>query len=497
MSDILLNKYVKFMRGTQEAYDALAKKDENTLYFVYDPANEKVGALYMGDRVISGGDIVLASATLKELADVLVESTKENSFLVQNANGKWDNVSVEDVAALIQAHMSTAAAPAQVFQADQAENETPEVAIARVVGNKELIVGDIAIVKTLIADDKYQHTAYVYNGSAWAAMDGNYNADNVYFDNDLVLTYTFGRFAPDSSGRVTVPAKGLNLQALLENAYSLETKTGLKTADPTASVNGSIKYYEIGSTGTQDITVSLNSDGEYKYGYSTSPATGNEGDASITVKNDKSTGVVVDTSADAPYQLTFNSTAVSPKAAKGNVFTLAPAAQKEKTEMSIVGTVHHTAGGIPVSNLGKLYPAQKIAAGSKSTSAAARARWYIPMYYGFTYSDNVITNPASISAADVAKLSKITGESAYNATKKTTDTATKAWRQYFLAVPADYGWEMSGAKDGNNIDCTVRQAADVTMSFGSGDSAVDVIYNVFYINNAADYGTLKITWNLG
>lgn len=55
---------------------------------------------------------------------------------------------------------------------------------------------------------------------------------------------------------------------------------------------------------------------------------------------------------------------------------------------------------------------------------------------------------------------------------------------------------MSNAKDGNNIDCTVRQAADVTITYGSGDTAVDVVYNVFYINNAADYGTLKITWTL-
>jgi hypothetical protein len=115
MSDILLNKYVKFMRGTQAAYDALTSKDDNTLYFVYDPANEKVGALYMGDRVISGGDIVLASATLKELADVLADVTKENSFLVQREDGKWDNMAITDVAALIKENMGEIVAPAQVF----------------------------------------------------------------------------------------------------------------------------------------------------------------------------------------------------------------------------------------------------------------------------------------------------------------------------------------------------------------------------------------------
>ena len=33
--------------------------------------------------------------------------------------------------------------------------------------------GDIFVVKALIADGKHSYTAYVYNGSAWAALDGN------------------------------------------------------------------------------------------------------------------------------------------------------------------------------------------------------------------------------------------------------------------------------------------------------------------------------------
>lgn len=500
----MANEYVRFQRGSQAAYDALkaaGRLDPNTLYFIYDDSDKSVGALYMGTRIISGGDITIASASLDDLADVIIESNASaNSFLVKDSSGNWVSKSLEDVASLIAPEIEVApeVSPAQVFQADLTEEDADALAaIDRVVNDKVLAAGDIAIVRVLIANDKYQHTAYVYDGSAWAAMDGNYNAENVYFDNDLVLTYTFGRYSPDNSGRVTVPAKGINLQALLEDAYSSETNTGLKISDPSVSVSGSVKYYEIGSTGTQDVSVSLSEDGEYLYGYSITPAEGNEGDAATNVKNDQTTGVEVDDSVEAPFELAFNGSAIAPKTTGGSAFTLAPAAQKVKTEMKVVGTVHYTDGGIPVSNLGKMYPAQRIVAGSKSTAADVRARWYIPMYYGFRYSDNVIANPAAITAAEVATLTKITGASAYSETKKTTDTATKAWRQYFLAVPADYSWEMSGAKDGNNIDCTVKQAADVTMSFGSGDSAVDVIYNVYYINNAADYGTLKITWNLG
>lgn len=499
----MANEYVRFQRGSQAAYDALkaaGQLDSNTLYFIYDGNNGGVGALYMGSRIISGGDITIASASLDDLADVILTDTGANSFLVKDGEtGNWVSKSLEDIITLIQSELDIPEAPvAQVFQATMAADDANELAaIARVVGDKAIVSGDIAIVKTLIAEGKYQHTAFVYDGDAWAAMDGNYNADNVYFDNDLVFTYAFGRYAPDTSGRVKVPAKGINLQSLLEDAYALETKTGLKTANPTASITSTTKYYEVGSTGTVDVTVSLSGDGEYKYGYSTDPADGVEGDTATTVKNDTTTGVAVDTSKDAPYEVTFNGAAVSPKAAKGATFTLSPAVQTEKKEMKAYGTVHYTKGGIPVSNLGKMYPDQAIPAGSVNSGENAKIRWYIPMYHGFTYSDNVIADPSVITADQVKALpTKITGESAYNATKTTSATASKAWRQYFLAVPSSYGWTMSNAKDGNNIDCTVRQAADVTITYGSGDTAVDVVYNVFYINNAADYGTLKITWTL-
>lgn len=508
MSDSL-NKYVRFQRGSLSAYNALkdaGQLDENTLYFIYDNANKSVGALYMGDRIISSGDITVTSASLDDLVDVKLTDATAGSFLVREGE-QWVNKSLEDVASLIKENIGDTAAPAQVFQATRIATDADDYdAILRAVGTEKVpAVGDIAIIQTPITDGKNQYTAYVFDGEVWAAMDGNYNAENVYFNSNLVFTHSFGKYTPDSSGSVNIPAKGINLRTLLENAYAEEIKTDLATAQPTASINGSIKYYEIGTTGTQDITVSLNSDGEYKYGYSL--VDGNEGDVADTVVNDKTTGVVVDNTQASPYTLKFNGANLTPKVSKGAVFTLAPAAQKVKTEMKAQGTVYHTAGKYPVSNLGKIYPNQKIAAGSKSSSEDARVRWFIPMYQGFTFSNNAIANPATITAAELTALTapttstvgavaKITGETAYNETKNKTATAGKAWRQYFLAFPKDYGWTMSGAKDANNIDCTVRQAADVTVSYGSEDSAVDVVYSVFYINNAADYGTLKISWNL-
>lgn len=82
--------------------------------------------------------------------------------------------------------------------------------------------GDIAIVKeAIIAADKlgtatqqYQYTAYVYgetaSGAAWKAMDGNYSAENVYFNDDMLITQKVG-YCDITNGQGTIPSKGKNL----------------------------------------------------------------------------------------------------------------------------------------------------------------------------------------------------------------------------------------------------------------------------------------------
>ena len=100
-----INNYVKFQRGSQEAYNALKAAgtlDNNTLYFIYDETNNSTGALYMGTRVISGGDITVASATLDDLADVIVKNADTNSFLVKDENDTWVAKNLDEVIALIQ-----------------------------------------------------------------------------------------------------------------------------------------------------------------------------------------------------------------------------------------------------------------------------------------------------------------------------------------------------------------------------------------------------------
>lgn len=94
--------YVKFQRGTIAAYNRLSKKDENTLYFIYDNDDATRGSLYLGDRLISANVGSGSSAgTLSDLQDTLITETHAGDFLVQDSSGKWKNVSLEEVINLI------------------------------------------------------------------------------------------------------------------------------------------------------------------------------------------------------------------------------------------------------------------------------------------------------------------------------------------------------------------------------------------------------------
>lgn len=89
-------QYVKFMRGSPEAFARLINKDAETLYFIYEDGKSE-GKLYLGDRLIAGGDI--GSTSIDALKDVLIsEGLVNNSLLVYDESIKsWVNKPFDDV----------------------------------------------------------------------------------------------------------------------------------------------------------------------------------------------------------------------------------------------------------------------------------------------------------------------------------------------------------------------------------------------------------------
>lgn len=157
-------------------------------------------------------------------------------------------------------------AASQVFQADLTESDADNIAaINRVVGDAVLQEGDTAIVKASFANGKVSHTAYVYDNGAWAAMDGNYNAENVYFDEDMLFTYAFGKYTL-KNGNVTIPSAGKNLKELLMSAH-VDIKDPTST-NPSFSLSASADIsQEVGTTYSLPTATATFTDGTYSYGY--------------------------------------------------------------------------------------------------------------------------------------------------------------------------------------------------------------------------------------
>ena len=96
--------YVKFQRGTLKAYNSQVNRnliDNNTLYFVYESAAATSGQLYLGKKLISGVGTGTSVTKLSELKDVIATTAENGSFLVCNAEGKWEATTLNDVAYLI------------------------------------------------------------------------------------------------------------------------------------------------------------------------------------------------------------------------------------------------------------------------------------------------------------------------------------------------------------------------------------------------------------
>lgn len=388
---------------------------------------------------------------------------------------------VDTYEALVAAYEANKAVMANHYEGVKQDGESDNDVIDRVL--TELAVeakkDDIFVVKTLISEGKYSYTAFVYNGTVWAAMDGNYNAGNVYFDRDLLTTVATGNITL-VNGQATVPATGKNLYELWET-INVKEDTDISVTKPSASVSGGVKYIEVGSSSSQDVTITYE-DGSYEYGYTTEE--GNTGDTAKTTVNNGSTGADV-----TGYILTDGAKAIDPKAAGGNAFTVNSGVKTAKGSMSVQGSATYDDGYIPVSNLKKMYPAKKISAGTTAVVTKELFRWYVPMFYGFKYDGALIADPANITEAEIKALTAIKDSTAYSQTKPTSATAAASWRQFFVAVPAGYNAELSGISDSNKLPLTIGKAKNVTMTFGTAS----IEFEIWYVALDADYDTKAIT----
>lgn len=335
---------------------------------------------------------------------------------------------------------------AQNFNATATAEQTDEAAITAAIGSTEIHKGDTAIVKRLITGDKYSYTAYVYNGTAWTAMDGNYNAKNVYFDADLTLTEIFGRYKPDSSGSINVPSTGQSVYGLIDDAFSQEKNPSATQPSASVKITSGSGTFEIGTKKNLTYSASLNT-GKYSYGPTPTGVSATSYTATCEGKIlTGATGTFEDIVADGDKWIDIS--------------------------------IAYSDGSIPTTNKGKAYEAAQIKAGSKTATSKEVLKGVRYMFWGPMTDAGMALNSANIRAL------------AHNQATTTGALATfgagAGAKKVVVAVPSNRKITKVLMPSALNADVTalfVKQSTTVPVNGAEGYAAA--AYNIYVYQPAS------------
>lgn len=463
--------YVKFSRGTPLAYQNLTVKNSDTLYFITDSDTSK-SKLYLGEELISS-----EITKLSELEDLIISSIGENDLLVYDGE-HWINKPVAEaigiyqgatadnpgIAGLVpaaaagqgdyflsgdgtwkQVTAETPVATTQVFEVIPTEEESHIEALTRIVGSTALQSGDIGIVKVLIYDEKYEYTAYVYDGANWKAMDGNYSAENVYFNSDFVFTEKIGTVQALTNGSATVEAKGKSVKDFLAGLFAAPKNPTVTQPSVSISMSGA-GTKEVGTQITPSYSVSFNK-GSYSYG--------------------------PDTGISATYEVTDSN---GSEAQTGTTGSFPAITIGDSTDYTVSVVASYEEGAVPVDNLGNKKPELRISAGSKSASASTHFKGFRKTFYGTT-----ATKDGEIDSAVIRNLSQSSGSALANGSEFTINIPVGAMRVIF-AYPATLR-DVSSVKDVNGMNAEIAGTfTKNTISVEGVNGYEGIDYKVYVLN---------------
>lgn len=315
---------------------------------------------------------------------------------------------------------------------------------------------DIFVVKALIAEGKYSYTAYVYDGSVWAAMDGNYNAENVYFAEDLTYTASIGVMTVPSSGSGTIAAAGKNVKDVFASILAKEKNP--TASEPAVTITCSqVGAYEAGTKVIPNYTASL-STGSYTYG--------------------PETGIVA-----TAWSVTDGTS--TKDAASGSFDELTVG---DVTNYAITATATHGEGSVPKTNLGNEYSAGRIAAGTKSKSTG-KITGYRNSFYG-----TLEAKDGAINSTLVRGLSGKSGKALANGDSFNLSIPVGAIRVIF-AYPATLR-DVSSVQDINGMSAEIKSAFTMNVVSVEGANGYDAIDYKVYVMDMANANDTENTYKV-
>lgn len=360
------------------------------------------------------------------------------------------------------------------YEVEAAAEESDEAAIARALGENTPVQDDVTIIKRLISDEKYSYTAYVYNGSAWAAMDGNYNASNVFLGKEITLSGDYGQDSRKdkitSIGNYRIGDKiaaGTSLESVFMNMLSKRLQPSATPTQPAASItlytDGATKSktagaVEVGTTINPYYVASLSA-GSYTYG----PATGIVASSySVTSTGRKTVdGATADTVEDSATTATgsFDSFVVD-----------------DDTSYKLNVSIPHEAGVPANDNLGDpADPEVKIAAGTK-TKTSGTVSGYRAWFCGYKNGDTALATPTAITSEQIRGLGNAANGSWLN------EMSVSKMKQMYFAAPKGKGHKPTIKDKSTTAPQTVLGPIEVDVA--GANSFSPITYEVWYVANA-------------
>lgn len=288
-------------------------------------------------------------------------------------------------------------------------------------------------------------------------MDGNYDASNVYFDEDLTYTANIGVLTVPSSGSAQITSKGKSLEEVLKGILAQEKDPTVST--PTFSLAASGGTNEVGMTyNVPAATLKMTSVGSYSYG----PATG------ITV-----------TAGNATVKCTTENTSVTNSTAMGLNSTLVLGAGASKTyvdgatKYSYSSTATYTDGAVPKTNIGTEKASMKISSATVTPTAEATFTGYRNTFYGAKTSKD-----GTIDSAYIRGLASKSSKALANGNTFTITLAAGTQRVVF-AYPATLR-DVNSVKDVNGLNAEIKSAfTKSTVDVEGANSYAAISYKVY------------------
>lgn len=260
------------------------------------------------------------------------------------------------------------------------------------------------------------------------------------FEEDLTLTYAFGKYSPDSTGSFILQTAGKTMSEVMLDAYAQEIYEGLILTTPTASFSASgAKTSEVGeSYSNPTATLTLTPTGTYKYQSKDSEGNKEEADISFVtanIRDGSSTATPVKTIADVSDNTITYTKEVANKIVGDTAITYTFYAD----------AAHGEDNNRPLTNLGNFvtkdatgnYCGTKVFAdaigqiGATTVLSAKKAEVKITGYRKMFMGTTANANP-TINSAFVRSLDKVS-EKAQKTTK--TFTAKAGQIAFYVAIP--------------------------------------------------------------